>query len=203
MLGGEDGRPAPARIVLESGGKETVPSDPDQPRDAYTAARAAKEQGVQISTISFGTPDGYVEINDQRQPVPVDDETLQKITEITGGQAFQADAAAGQDHQCQGCARDRAQERLARQGAAPGHAERAIAALGGPSDLHITTQHPAAGTRPSRPTRPRRSRCPATGWARKWQPWVAFGAAIAAAGGVAARSKRKPLRRCAAVVAQT
>ena len=29
----------------------------------------------QISTISFGTPDGYVEINDQRQPVPVDDET--------------------------------------------------------------------------------------------------------------------------------
>jgi hypothetical protein len=62
VLGGEDGRPAPARIVLESDGKETVPSDPDQPRDAYTAARAAKEQGVQISTISFGTPDGYVEI---------------------------------------------------------------------------------------------------------------------------------------------
>ena len=57
-------RPAPARIVLESDGKETVPSDPDQPRDAYTAARAAKEQGVQISTISFGTPDGYVEINE-------------------------------------------------------------------------------------------------------------------------------------------
>ena len=90
VLGREDGRPAPARIVLESDGKETVPSDPDQPRGAYTAARAAKEQGVPISTISFGTPDGYVDINDQHVPVPVDDETLQKITEITGGQAFHA-----------------------------------------------------------------------------------------------------------------
>ncbi|MDT5366650.1 MAG: Ca-activated chloride channel [Mycobacterium sp.] len=90
VLGREDGRPAPARIVLESDGKETVPSDPDQPRGAYTAARAAKEQGVPISTISFGTPDGYVDINDQHVPVPVDDETLQKITEITGGQSFHA-----------------------------------------------------------------------------------------------------------------
>jgi Ca-activated chloride channel homolog len=90
VLGREDGRPAPARIVLESDGKETVPSDPDQPRGAYTAARAAKEQGVPISTISFGTPDGYVDINDQHVPVPVDDETLQKITEITGGQPFHA-----------------------------------------------------------------------------------------------------------------
>jgi Ca-activated chloride channel homolog len=90
VLGREDGRPAPARIVLESDGKETVPSDPDQPRGAFTAARAAKEQGVQISTISFGTPDGYVDINDQHVPVPVDDETLQKITEITGGQPFHA-----------------------------------------------------------------------------------------------------------------
>ena len=90
VLGREDGRPAPARIVLESDGKETVPSDPDQPRGAYTAARAAKEQGVPISTISFGTPDGYVDINGQHVPVPVDDETLQKITEITGGQPFHA-----------------------------------------------------------------------------------------------------------------
>jgi Ca-activated chloride channel homolog len=82
--------PPPARIVLESDGKETVPADPDQPRGAYTAARAAKDQGVTISTISFGTPDGYVELNGDRLPVPVDDQTLQKITEITGGQAFHA-----------------------------------------------------------------------------------------------------------------
>ena len=42
---------------------------------------AAKDQGVPISTISFGTPYGYVEINDQRQPVPVDDQTLKKVAD--------------------------------------------------------------------------------------------------------------------------
>lgn len=89
VMGGGD-RPPPARIVLESDGKETVPSDPEAPRGAYPAARAAKEQGVAISTISFGTPDGVVDLNGERIPVPVDDETLQKITEITGGQAFHA-----------------------------------------------------------------------------------------------------------------
>ncbi|MHA3019353.1 VWA domain-containing protein [Mycobacterium sp. BMJ-28] len=89
LVGGGDG-PPPARIVLESDGKETVPSEPDQPRGAFTAARAAKEQGVPISTISFGTPDGYVELNGIRQPVPVDDATLKKIAELTDGQMFHA-----------------------------------------------------------------------------------------------------------------
>lgn len=89
VLGGGDG-PPPARIVLESDGKETVPSEPEGPRGAFTAAHAAKDQGVGISTISFGTPDGTVKINDQDIPVPVDDSTLQTISEISGGQAFHA-----------------------------------------------------------------------------------------------------------------
>ena len=71
-------QPPPARIVLFSDGKETMPTNPDNPKGAFTAARTAKDQGVPISTISFGTPYGFVEINDQRQPVPVDDETLQE-----------------------------------------------------------------------------------------------------------------------------
>jgi Ca-activated chloride channel family protein len=91
VMGGGD-TPAPAHIVLESDGAENVPGDPDAPRGAYMAARAAKDQGVKISTISFGTPDGTVEINGQEVPVPVDDVTLQKITEISGGQAFHADS---------------------------------------------------------------------------------------------------------------
>jgi hypothetical protein len=61
--------------VLFSDGKETMPSNPDNPKSAFTAARTAKDQGVPISTISFGTPNGYVEMNGQRQPVPVDEET--------------------------------------------------------------------------------------------------------------------------------
>src|ERR1700712_50465 len=89
VIGGGDA-PPPARIVLMSDGKETVPSNPDNPKGAYTAARTAKDQGVPISTVSFGTPYGYVEINDQRQPVPVDDETLKKIAELSGGTSYSA-----------------------------------------------------------------------------------------------------------------
>jgi Ca-activated chloride channel homolog len=89
VIGGGD-EPPPARIVLMSDGKETVPSNPDNPKGAFTAARTAKDQGVPISTVSFGTPYGYVEINDQRQPVPVDDEMLKKIAELSGGDAYTA-----------------------------------------------------------------------------------------------------------------
>ena len=89
VIGGGD-EPPPARIVLMSDGKETVPSNPDNPKGAYTAARTAHDQGVPISTVSFGTPYGYVEINNQRQPVPVDDEMLKKIAELSGGDAYTA-----------------------------------------------------------------------------------------------------------------
>ena len=90
VMGGGDGKPPPARIVLESDGKETVPADPEQPRGALPAARAAKDQGVEISTIAFGTPYGIIDYQGQQIPVPVDDQTLQTITQITGGEAFHA-----------------------------------------------------------------------------------------------------------------
>ncbi|MGI9163915.1 MAG: VWA domain-containing protein [Mycobacterium sp.] len=89
VLGGGDGLP-PARIVLMSDGKETVPSNPDNPKGAFTAARTAKDQGVPISTVSFGTPNGYVDINDQRQPVPVDQDMLKKISQLSDGTHYSA-----------------------------------------------------------------------------------------------------------------
>jgi Ca-activated chloride channel homolog len=89
VIGGGD-TPPPARIVLMSDGKETMPSNPDNPKGAFTAARTAKDQGVPISTVAFGTPYGYVEINDQRQPVPVDDEMLKKIAQLSNGQSYTA-----------------------------------------------------------------------------------------------------------------
>src|ERR1700738_2601720 len=89
VIGG-GGTPPPARIVLFSDGKETVPTKQDNPKGAFTAARTAKDQGVPISTISFGTPYGFVEINDQRQPVPVDDETMKKVAQLSGGQSYSA-----------------------------------------------------------------------------------------------------------------
>src|SRR6476469_6819310 len=83
VIGGGDSPPA-ARIVLFSDGKETVPSNPNNPKGAFTAARAAKDQGIPISTISFGTPNGYVDVNGQRQPVPVDDTTMKKVAQLSG-----------------------------------------------------------------------------------------------------------------------
>ncbi|MGO9385779.1 MAG: VWA domain-containing protein [Mycobacterium sp.] len=93
VIGGGD-TPPPARIVLFSDGKETMPTNPDNPKGAFTAARTAKDQGVPISTISFGTPDGFVEINDQRQPVPVDDTTMKKVAELSGGNWYSAASLA-------------------------------------------------------------------------------------------------------------
>src|SRR5271167_287208 len=93
VIGGGD-TPPPARVVLFSDGKETMPTNPDNPKGAFTAARTAKDQGVPISTISFGTPYGFVEINDQRQPVPVDDETLKKVAQLSGGKAYNAASLA-------------------------------------------------------------------------------------------------------------
>ena len=73
-----------------SDGKETTPTNPDNPKGAYTAARTAKDQGVPISTVSFGTKSGYVDLNGQRLPVPVDDEMLKKIADLSGGQPYSA-----------------------------------------------------------------------------------------------------------------
>ncbi|WP_156767061.1 VWA domain-containing protein, partial [Mycobacterium sp. E796] len=59
--------PPPARIVLLSDGGENKPTDPSDPHDgAFTAARLAKDQGVPISTISFGTKGGEIEMDGQR-----------------------------------------------------------------------------------------------------------------------------------------
>src|SRR5690242_72184 len=89
VIGGGD-TPPPARIVLFSDGKETVPSNPDNPKGAFTAARTAKDQGVPISTISFGTPTGSVEVNGERVPVPVDDKMLKKVAELSKGDSYTA-----------------------------------------------------------------------------------------------------------------
>ncbi|MDJ0106913.1 hypothetical protein QM646_10880, partial [Rhodococcus erythropolis] len=56
----------------------------------FTAARQAKDKGVPISTISFGTTYGRVEIEGDRIPVPVDDASLKEIANLSGGSFFTA-----------------------------------------------------------------------------------------------------------------
>ncbi|MGZ4509851.1 MAG: VWA domain-containing protein [Mycobacterium sp.] len=89
VTGGD--KPPPARIVLLSDGGENKPSDPQDPHDgAFTAARLAKDQGVPISTISFGTKTGDIEMNGQRVAVPVSTDQMKTIARLSGGQAYTA-----------------------------------------------------------------------------------------------------------------
>ncbi|MBF6348033.1 MULTISPECIES: VWA domain-containing protein [Nocardia] len=96
VLGGSQ-TPPPARIVLMTDGKQTVPDfeDFDNPRHEFVAARLAKTKNIPVSTISFGTQWGVVEIprddgGADQVEVPVDDEAMQEIARLSGGEFYTA-----------------------------------------------------------------------------------------------------------------
>ncbi|MGA6206756.1 VWA domain-containing protein [Nocardia testacea] len=96
VLGGSE-TPPPARIVLMSDGKQTVPDfeDVDNPRHEFVAARLAETKKIPVSTISFGTKWGVVEIpredgGTDQVDVPVDDEAMQEIARLSGGEFYTA-----------------------------------------------------------------------------------------------------------------
>lgn len=93
VVGGPEG-PPPARIVLMSDGKQTIPTEfEDDPRGSFTAARAAKEKEIPITTISFGTLEGTVEIEGRVQSVEVDDDAMREIASLSGGDFYSAATA--------------------------------------------------------------------------------------------------------------
>lgn len=81
------GGPPPAVIVLMSDGKQTVG------RDEFEMAQEAARQKIPVNTISFGTEDGTIELDGKEVPVPVDDDSLHKLADISGGQFFKADTS--------------------------------------------------------------------------------------------------------------
>jgi Ca-activated chloride channel family protein len=85
-IAGAEG-PPPARIVLMSDGKETTG------RPAMEAAQAARDAGVPISTISFGTNYGTVEIQGTEQSVAIDEASMRDIASISGGDFHSAATA--------------------------------------------------------------------------------------------------------------
>lgn len=88
-IGGDT--PPPARIVLLSDGGQNKPGNLNDPHDgAYTAARLAKDQGVPISTISFGTRTGSIDMDGERVPVPVKTDQMKTIAQLAGGQSYTA-----------------------------------------------------------------------------------------------------------------
>jgi len=76
--------PPPARIVLMSDGKQNTG------RDEFTVAAQAGAAHIPINTISFGTPYGTVVIQGEQVPVPVDDDSLARVAELSGGQFYPA-----------------------------------------------------------------------------------------------------------------
>lgn len=84
--------PPPARIVLLSDGTQTVPG-PDgesEPRGSFTAAKESAGQQIPVSTISFGTDYGTIDLDGGRTPVAVDDAAMEQIAQLSGGQFFTA-----------------------------------------------------------------------------------------------------------------
>ena len=74
-----------------SDGKQTVPTeDPSGQQGAYTAAQQAEKAGIPVSTISFGTSTGTVDIGGVQEAVPVDDDLLHQVADITKGSFYKA-----------------------------------------------------------------------------------------------------------------
>ena len=80
---GEDEAPS-ASIVLLSDGFTTV----GIPLEEATAE--AVEQGVPVSTITYGTPDGTLEVEGEVVAVPPDTASMEEVAAETGGTAFTA-----------------------------------------------------------------------------------------------------------------
>lgn len=79
-----DGQSVPAHILLLSDG-ETQVGTPNQ-----VAAQAARDAGVPVTTIAFGTPQGVISYQGQTVPVAVNEADLQALADETGGSAFRA-----------------------------------------------------------------------------------------------------------------
>jgi Ca-activated chloride channel homolog len=91
---GANGTKAPAAIVLMSDGSPNIGRGDQSPAQTVAAASAsAKQAGVHINTIAFGTPTGTVDLHGQTIPVPSDPAAMAQIAADSGGQSFNAQTA--------------------------------------------------------------------------------------------------------------
>lgn len=75
----------PGRIVLLSDGSNI------RGRSIESAAAAAREAQVPVSTIAYGTPTGVIEVGNRLVPVPADTTSLAQLAADSGGQAYEAE----------------------------------------------------------------------------------------------------------------
>jgi len=71
-----------------------VPEFTDDPRGSFTAAAEAKKKNTPVSTISFGTRYGTVDIEGRKQSVPVDDASMRQIAKLAGGEFYTASSVS-------------------------------------------------------------------------------------------------------------
>jgi Ca-activated chloride channel homolog len=91
---GADGKVVPAAIVLMSDGSPTIGDGGESPLQSVAdSAAAAKQAGVKIDTIAFGTADGTVEVDGEILAVPSDPAAMAAIASATGGHTFTAKSA--------------------------------------------------------------------------------------------------------------
>ncbi|MDR0284912.1 MAG: VWA domain-containing protein [Propionibacteriaceae bacterium] len=79
--------PAPVAVVLLSDGESNVNKG-----GSVTAAQRAKSMSIPVFTIAYGTPNGYIISDGQRNSVPVNKEELRKVADLSGGKAYSADS---------------------------------------------------------------------------------------------------------------
>lgn len=90
---GTDGKTPDAAVVLISDGETTIGLPTAE------AIPLAKEAGVKVSTIAYGTPDGEITVDEdgdgvgQRTRVPVNVQELENLARGTGGTAYTAESA--------------------------------------------------------------------------------------------------------------
>lgn len=78
----------PARIVLMTDGKRTVG------RSEQDAAQRAKDAGVPVSVIAFGTDHGSINLDGTQIAVPLDTDAMRQIAQISGGDFHTAHTVA-------------------------------------------------------------------------------------------------------------
>ncbi|HMR49247.1 MAG TPA: VWA domain-containing protein [Arachnia sp.] len=88
---GDEEEPAPAMIVMLSDGANTDGPDP------AAGIQSAKDAGIPIYTIAYGTQNGFVDLDGVRENVAPDPETMARIAEATGGRAATASSSGELD----------------------------------------------------------------------------------------------------------
>ncbi|CAL9340725.1 hypothetical protein SUDANB121_00275 [Nocardiopsis dassonvillei] len=78
--------PPPSAIVLLSDGENTSGREIDQ------ASAAARDAGVPVSTIAFGTGAAMIDIDGYQVPADIDKEALQELAQVTEGHFYEAES---------------------------------------------------------------------------------------------------------------